>query len=418
MVTVLLSCAFSVFSSMGKMFDRNGKFYLKTIKFMDTISAVGLLSTEQTFLNKTKLLYSILVSVLATLAAVIFFNPFITRTSNKLLNTYLTLSGFSGLLCSAVLIVRLSFRSVNKKKALLEADLIGLRIEKHSISKSKSAALDFCKEFLFIMQYFHATLYLLLHGTSIYYIVTASKVHKGQLLYKIASVFLSLFHISIHYSFTMLNLFCLEYFFKIKEEILATAHPKNLTLCTNKMLPPVDRIGSSVFTIRSQSCGWFKDIRSKQLRTTIRDYCLLEDISIFMHYWHSAPLTCLLTAEATYIPTLPMNRNPYEHVWFVQLGSYNQFIFFVLLFMTVVSMIASNVYYRYTKHKLRKSLGKYFYRSSEVQVQRQLINFKLFLSCDMGADHWKWLTLDCSLLSTTFDTSVLIFTTFLAEMVY
>lgn len=415
MVTVLLSCAFCVFCSVGKMFDLSGMFYIKTIKFMDTISALGLLSTKQTFLNKTKLLYSTLVSVLATIAAVLFFNPFITRPSNKLLNTYLTLSGFSGLLCSAVLIIRLSFRSVNKKIALLEANLIRLRIKKHSISESKSAALDFCKEFLVIMQYSHAAFYLVLHGTSLYYILTASQVHKSQLLFRLASAFLSLFHISMHYSFTMLNLFSLESFFKIKEEVLATAHPKNLTLSSNKMLPTVDR---SVFTIRSQSCVWFKDIRSKQLRTTTRDYCILEDISIFTQYWHSAPLTCLLTAEAMYIPTIPMNRKPYEHVWFVQPGLPNQFILIVMLFTTVVSMIASNVYYRYTKHKLRNALGKYIYRSSEVQVQRQLMNFKLFLSYDLGADHWKWLAIDCSLLSTIFDTSVLIFTTFLAEMVY
>lgn len=418
MVTVLLSCAFCVFCSVAKMFDLSGMFYIKTIKFIDTISAVGLLSTKQTFLNKTKLLYSTFVSVLATMAAVFFFNPFITRPSNKLLNTYLTLSGFSGLLCSAVLIIRLSFRSVNKKIALLEANLIRLRIKKHCISESKSAALDFCKEFLFVVQYLHAAFYCVLHGTSLYYIITASKVHKAQLLYRLASVFLSLFHISMHYSFTMLNLLSLESFFKIKEEVLATAHPKNLTLSSNKMLPTVDRIGSSVFTIRSQSCVWFKDIRSKQLRTMTRDYCILEDISIFTQYWHSAPLTCLLTAEAMYIPTIPMNRKPYEHVWFVQPGSPNQFILIVMLFMTVVSMIASNVYYRYTKHKLRNSLGKYIYRSSEVQVQRQLMNFKLFLSYDLGADHWKWLAIDCSLLSAIFDTSVLIFTTFLAEMVY
>lgn len=382
---------------------------------MDTISAVGLLSTKRTFLNKTKLLYSILVSVLATLAAVAFFNPFITRTSNKLLNTYLTMSGFLSLLCSAVFILRLSFRSVNKRIALLEVDLICLRIKKHSISESKSAALDFCKELLFIMQYLHAALYFVLHGTSIYYLVTASKVHKAQLLYTVASEFLSLSHISMHYSFTMLNLFSLEQFFKIEEEILATAHPQNMTLSTNKIVPPVDSVGSSVFTIRSQSQGWFKDIRLKQLRTIIRDYCILEDISIIMHSWHSAPLTCLLTIEATYIPTLPMDRKLYEQDLFVQPGSLNQIILTVMLLMTVVSMIASNVYYRYTKHKLRNSLGKYIYRSSEVRVQRQLRNFKLSLNYDLGANHWKWLAIDCSLLSTILDTSVLIFTTFLAE---
>lgn len=382
---------------------------------MDAISAVGLLSTKQTFLNKTKFLYSILVSVQATLAAVFLFNPLITKTSNKLLNTYLTLSRFSGFLCSAVLIIRLSFRSVNKKIALLEADLNCLQIKKHSISESKSAVLDFCKELLFIMQYLHAALYIVEHGISIYYIVTASTVHKAQLLYPIASAFLSIFHISMYYSFTMLNLFSLESFFKIKEEILATAHPKNVTLSTNKMLPPVDSTESSVFIIRSQYCGWFKDIRSKQLSIIIRDYCKLEEISIFTHYWHSAPLTCLLTSAATYIPTLPMTHTPYEH-GFVHLGSPSKFILIVMLLMTFVSMIASNVYYRYTKHNLKNSLGKYIYRSSEVQVQRQLMNFKLFLSCDLGSNNWKWLAIDCSLLSTIFDTSVLIFTTFLVEM--
>lgn len=395
------------------MFGLNVKFYLKTITFNDTISAVGLLSTKQSLWNKAKLLFSILVSALATVVAVDYLSPFATRSSDKLLNTYLSLSGFSGLLCSAVLVIKLAFGSAKKKRNLLEAEFVRLRVEKHSIAVCQSAALDFSKEVLFLMQCLHVVLYVLLHGISIYYIVAEKEFDKFQVLPQIASMFLFIFHASMYYSFTMLNLVGLETFLKIGEEILATAHPKNLTLSINKVLSPVDQIGDSIFTVRPQPC--FKDIRSKQIRSIIKDYCWLEYIRTFTHLWHSGPLTCMLTAEATYIPTLPMNK-PSDNAWRVFPGIPNQFILIVLLLTALVSIIASNVYYSHSKDKLRNSLNRYFYGTREVQVQRQLMNFKLLLGSDEGARHWKWHAIDYSLLGTIFDTSVLIFTTFLAEI--
>lgn len=116
------------------MFGLNGNFYLKNKTFNDTISAVGLLSNKPSLLNKVKLLFSILVSDLAPVAAGGYFDPFVSRIADKWLNIYLSLSGFSGLLCSAVLIIKLSFRSAKKKRNLLEAEFVYLRVEKHSIS--------------------------------------------------------------------------------------------------------------------------------------------------------------------------------------------------------------------------------------------------------------------------------------------
>lgn len=98
------------------MFGLNGKLYLKTITYNDTNSAVGFLSNKQSLLNKVKLLFSIiLVSDLATVAAADYFNPFVTRIADKLLNIYLSLSGFSGLLCSEVLIIKL-FQKCKKEE--------------------------------------------------------------------------------------------------------------------------------------------------------------------------------------------------------------------------------------------------------------------------------------------------------------
>lgn len=255
------------------------------------------------------------------------------------------------------------------------------------------------------MQCLHVALYILLHGISIYHIVAEEEVNKSQLIHKIASLLLFIFHASMYYSFIMLNLVSLEFFLKIGEEILAMAHPRNFTLSINKTLTPVDQIGDSIFTVRTQPRASFKEIRSKQIRTIVKDFCLLEDIRIFSHFWHSAPLTCQLTAIATYIPTLPMNK-PSDSVWCVYPGIPNQVILIILLLTTLVSIIASNVYYQHCNDRLRNSFNGYFNRTGEVQV----MNFKLLLGSDVGARHWKWLAIDCSLLGTIFDTSVLIFT--------
>lgn len=210
----------------------------------------------------------------------------------------------------------------------------------------------------------------------------------------------------------MLNLVSLEFFLKIGEEILATAHPRNFTLPIKKTLTPVDQIGDSIFTVRTPPHACFKEIRSKQIRTIVKDFCLLEDIRIFSHFWHSAPLTWLLTAIVTYIPTLPMNKSS-DNVWCVYPGIPNQVILIILLLTTLVFMIAFNVYYRHCNDRPRNSFNRYFYGTGEVQV----MNFKLLLGSDVGARHWKWLAMDCSLLGTIFDTSVLIFTTFLTEII-
>lgn len=213
---------------------------------------------KQSLLNKVKLLLCILVSALATVAAANYLNPFVTISADKLLNIYLSLSGFSGLLCSAVLIIKLSFGRAQKNWNLLEAEFVRLGVEKHSISVCQSAVLDFSKEVLFLMQCLHIALYILLHGISIYHIVAEKKINKSQLIHQIASLFLFIFHGSMYYSFTMLNRVSLEFFLKIGEEILATAHPRNLTLSINKTLTPVDQIGDSVFTVRAQPSACFK----------------------------------------------------------------------------------------------------------------------------------------------------------------
>lgn len=164
------------------------------------------------------------------------------------------------------------------------------------------------------MQCLHVALHILLHGISIYHIVAEEEVNKSQIKHQIASLYLFIFHGSMYYRFIMLNLVSLEFFLKIGEEILATAHPRNFTRSINKTLTPVDQIGDSIFTVRTQPRACFKEIRSKQIRTIVKDFCLLEDIRIFSHLWHSAPLTCLLTAIATYIPTLLVNK-PSDNVY-------------------------------------------------------------------------------------------------------
>lgn len=228
------------------------KVLLRTVTFNDTIRAVGLLSNKQSLLNKVKLLFIILVSALATRALAGYFNPFVTRIADKLLNIYLSLSGFSGLLSSEVLIIKLSSRSAKKKRNLVEADFIHLRVEKPSLSVFQSTELDFSKEVLFLLQCLHIALYILLHGISIYHIFAEERVNKSQLIHKIASLFLFIFHASMYYSFLMLNLVSLEFFIKIGKEILATAHPRNFTLSINKTLTPVDQIGDSSFFVRTQ----------------------------------------------------------------------------------------------------------------------------------------------------------------------
>lgn len=110
------------------MFGLSVRFYLKTIQFLDTISGIGLLSHKQTFLNQTKLVHSILASVLATMAALSHIGDIFTRSSNKLLHTYSSFSGFLGLIFCAILVIELSLRSLNKKRALLEAELVHWRI--------------------------------------------------------------------------------------------------------------------------------------------------------------------------------------------------------------------------------------------------------------------------------------------------
>lgn len=112
---------------------------------------MGFLSNKQSLLNKVKLLFSTLVSDLATVAAADYFNPFVTRIADKLLNIYLSLSGFSGLLCSAVLIIKLSFRSTKKTRNLLETEFVCLRVERHLIPECQSAESDFSKEELYIL---------------------------------------------------------------------------------------------------------------------------------------------------------------------------------------------------------------------------------------------------------------------------
>lgn len=275
---------------------------------MDTISAVGSLSTKKTFSNKTKLLYSTFVSLVITISGVPIVRWLISSSSNKLLDTYLLSCGFSGVLCSAVLIMKLSFRSENKYKALLEVELVHSAIKKHSISVSKCSALDFCKEVCFITLLLNVVLDTAFHGLLLFNAFTASEFDKNQLLGMISSQLQALFYFSMQYSFTMLTLLSLESFSAIKEEILATMDPKNLTLSINKVLPPVDQVENPVFTIGSQSHGGFKDIRSKHIRSMIKCYCLLEEINIFTNYWHSGPTTCVLTAVALYFPTIPVDQ--------------------------------------------------------------------------------------------------------------
>lgn len=389
------------------------QFFLKSIEFIDTISALGLISMNKKFSNKVKLCYTVVVGILVTLSAFSLIKLLVSITY-KSLTTYLIFSSLVGFLCSAVLTVKLSFQSLAKKRALLVSELVHSAIQKHSISVSKSSALDFCKELLFIKQYLVTALSLVLNGVLIYQTV---KSDEARVLFQLASVFRLLLSISLYYSFTMMNLFNLESFLIIKEEILATAHPNNLTLSINKVLPPVEQIESSVFTVSSQTSGWFKDIRSKQIRTIITDFCRLKDIETFNNTWHSAPLTCLMISTALYMPTIPMNHNLFHFNLASNPGSFILLIIFIDFLINVMSMIASNVYYHYTKYQLRKSLSICIYRSKDAQVQRQLMNFKDILSTDVGSNHWKWITIDFSLLITLFDTSVLIFTTFLAEKV-
>lgn len=397
------------------MFGLSGKFYLKTIKCMDTISAIGLLSTTKSVFNKIKLTYSVLVSVLLMGVAFVLFNPLVTRSFNKLLNIYLTFYGFSGFICSAVLIIILSFRSEYKTKALLEAEFVYSEIKKHMITVSKFTALDFCKELLFIKLSINATLYIVLFAIPLHNMVTEGEVTITHVMHVVAAVFKSFLKISMFYSFNMLSILSLESFFIIKEEILATARTTDLNLSVDKVLPPVNETESPVFTIRSQSRVWDKDIRSNQIRTIIRAYCVLEDINTSINQWHSAPLTCLLTAAAIFSPTIPTNDDMHKSIWSFKPEMSTQMVLLLMLITSILSVIAYNVYYQYSKYKLINMLNKYIYRSRQAQVQRQLMNFALFLNNDSGAYHWKWLAIDSSLVFTIWDTSFLIFTTFLLD---